>query len=330
MPDASPPRTVQRLFAACSGADAAALVHAAHAAGLEVVAPFDADTADAPWVEDADWDAPLIARSPDDDPWADAQRLVSAALDAGADALHPGAGGSPTLARLAIASGLGWMGAAPELLEDWEGAVARAAEATGVAAHAEGMAAPVEVGVLADAAAVVVLGARRSRGAGLVEVEACPEPMARAAADLAAALSLRGLASFTFAGTPSGRVVLTRALPWLPAWPDFDAALDADLFGAQLQLLLAEAPGWPARPAVRPTVAAVLTADTDQDEVPELPSPATSLAGLAGVRAGAPIGVLRRSADTLADARAALLDALHDLPTDLTADLRALLAPEPG
>lgn len=320
MPDVSPPRTVQRVFVACTGPDAAALVQRVHAMGLEAVAAFDEASAEAPWVEAADWDAPLIARGPEDDPWADPQRLVSAALDAGADALHAGAGGSGALARLAIASGLGWVGAPPELLEGWAGALARAAAASGIA---EGAApASVEVGVLADGVRAIVLGARRTLAPGLTGVEPCPEPLARAAIALAEALPLRGLAGFQLAIDPGGRVHLGGAQPWLADWPAFDHALDADLVAAQLQLTLGEPLGWPsARPEVRPTLNAVLTAAASLDALPELPEGALVLAVAASP--GAPVAIVRCSAAS-ADAAQAAYRALR------AALDPELCAPEPG
>lgn len=338
MAEPAPRRNIERVLAACTGGDAAVIVRSVQAMGLEVIAAFDEGSADAPWVEQADWDAPLLARDAEDDPWGDPQRLVSAALDAGADAIHPGAGSiaaNGALARLATASGLAWLGVQAELLETWGAAVPEAAAATGIVVSTEPRpnADAVRVGVLGDGQGAILLGQQRLVTAGLAEVEPCVEPLARAAITLAVALRLRGLASFDLLAEPGGRVVLLGAHPSLSGWFMFDAALGADLVAAQVQLAAGEELRWDTeRPDVRPTVAAVVRSLTDCDWTDPGPlDGCTTLAGAGPVARSTPLLLLTRSAPTLLAARVQLGEALRAFPlphTNANA-LRARLFTEP-
>ena len=309
--------------------------------GLEVVATFDASTSEAPWVQSADWDAPLLARDDDDDPWSDPQRLVSAALDAGADALHPGAGASASsgaLARLAIASGLGWLGVQPELLEFWDSAVERAAAQVGVlrgSTDASG-AESARVGVLGDGARVILLGQQRLLAGGLAEVSACTDAVARAALALASTLRLNGIASFDLQEEAGGRVVILGAHPALSGWFMFDEALSANLVAAQVQLATGEELHWDSeRPTVQPTVAAVVRTVAPcewTDETLEIEGgPTTLLVGPGPIARSTPVALIARSAPSLKAARAKLSDALRalSLPDTNAASLSARLFGEP-
>ena len=333
MAEPAPRRNLQRVLAACSGGDAAIIVRSVQAMGLEVVAAFDEVSAEAPWVERADWEAPLIARDADDDPWADPQRLVSAALDAGADALHPGAGkiaASGALARLTIASGLGWLGVQPELLEEWTTLVPEAAANVGMALSCADAGETVRVGVLGDGVQAILLGQQRILTAGLAEVSACVDPLARAAISLTSALRLCGLASFDLSVDPGGRVVLRGAQPSLSGWFMFDAALGADLVAAQVQIATGELLRWDSeRPAVRPTVAAVVRtlSDCDWSDTLDDIDGATLLVGPGPVGRAIPVLLLSRTAPTLLAARVQLGEALrtYGLPHTNASALRARL-----
>lgn len=343
MIDSAPRRNLQRVLAACTGGDAAVIVRSVQAMGLEVIAAFDESSAEAPWVEQADWDAPLLVRDPDDDPWSDPQRLVSAALDAGADALHPGAGTSAAsgpLARLTTASGLAWLGVQAELLETWATAVPAAAAATGIGLRTPDDPRPstesaVRVGVLGDGTGAILLGQQRLLTAGLAEVGPCPEPLARAAITLAVALRLRGLASFDLVAEAGGRVILQGAHPSLSGWFMFDEALGADLVAAQIQLASGEALHWDTeRPEVRPTVAAVVRSVADCDWTDPGPlDGVTNLAAAGHVARSTPLLLLARSAPTLLAARVQLGEALRaccPLPHTNAAALRARLFADPA
>lgn len=337
MPEASPRRNLQRVLAACTGGDAAVVVRSVQAMGLEVIAAFDEASAEAPWVESADWEAPLVARDADDDPWGDPQRLVSAALDAGADALHPGAGqsaASTELARLTTASGLAWLGVQADLLERWAGIVAETAASTGMGIGlADRRITPpdaVRVGVIGDGLQAILLGQQRLLTAGLAEVSPCPDPIARAAIALAAALRLSGLASFDLALDPTGRVTLLAAQPSLAGWFMFDQALGADLVAAQIQIATGEGLRWESeRPVVRPTVAAVLrtVADCAWDHFADPIPGGTLLVGAGPLARSTPVLLLARSAPTLLAARVQLGEALRECPFPHTnaAALRARL-----
>ncbi len=74
MSEHTPRKSVQRVLAACSGGDAAVIVRSIQAMGLEAIAAFDEGTSEAPWLQAADWDAPLLARDADDDPNGDPNR----------------------------------------------------------------------------------------------------------------------------------------------------------------------------------------------------------------------------------------------------------------
>ncbi len=323
MPEAPPRRNLQRVLAACTGGDAAVIVRSVQAMGLEVIAAFDEASADAPWVAQADWDAPLIARDADDDPWGDPQRLVSAALDAGADALHPGAGqsaASADLARLTTASGLAWIGVQADLLERWTSVVAEAAAVTGMGVGPGDRKVggeSVRVGVLGDGGQAILLGQQRIVTAGLAEVGPCVDPLARAAIALGAALRLVGLASFDLWLAPSGRVSLLGAQPALPGWFMFDHALGADLVAAQVQIATGEPLRWETeRPEVRPTVAAVVRTlvDCDLEAAPDPGDGATLLIGPGHAARSTPVLLLARSAPTLLAARVQLAEALRGCP----------------
>ncbi len=341
MPETAPRKNVQRVLAACSGGDAAVIVRSVQAMGLEVVAAFDEATSEAPWVQTADWDAPLLARDSEDDPWSDPQRLVSAALDAGADALHPGAGASAAsgnLARLTIASGLGWLGVQPELLESWAGSVEQAANQVGVlrgSTEAYG-AESARVGVLGDGYRMTLLGQQRLLAGGLAEVSGCTDAVARAALALGSALRLNGVASFDLLEEAGGRVVILGAHPALSGWFMFDEALSANLVAAQVQLAAGEELHWDSeRPAVRPTVAAVVRTVAPCEWTEETlefdAGPTALLVGPGPIPRSTPVALIARSAPTLKAARALLSEALLALPLPDTnaASLSARLFGEP-
>ena len=324
MSEHTPRKSVQRVLAACSGGDAAVIVRSIQAMGLEAIAAFDEATSEAPWVQAADWDAPLLARDAEDDPWSDPQRLVSAALDAGADALHPGAGtsaASAALARLTIASGLGWLGVQPELLESWTSAVEQAAAQVGVLRdrdEASGLESA-RVGVLGDGHRMTLLGQQSLLAGGLAEVTGCTDAIARAALALGSALRLNGIASFDLVELPGGRVVILGAHPALSGWFMFDEALSANLVAAQVQLAAGEDLQWDSeRPTVRPTVAAVVrtTAPCEwaEDTMKLDPAQATMLVGPGPVPRSTPVALIARSGPTLQAARARVSEALLALP----------------
>jgi acetyl/propionyl-CoA carboxylase alpha subunit len=105
-------RPITRVLVADRGEVGARLVRAVEAAGLESVAVFSDADADAPYLDEAAF-AVHIPHSGPGDPYLDAVGLVTAALDSGADAVHPGFRGlarSEVFARTVHNVGLTWLG----------------------------------------------------------------------------------------------------------------------------------------------------------------------------------------------------------------------------
>lgn len=105
-------RTISRVLVADRGEVGARLVRAVEAAGLESVAVFSDADADAPYLDEAAF-AVHIPYAGAGDPYLDADGLVTAALDSGADAVHPGFRGlarSEVFARTVHNVGLTWLG----------------------------------------------------------------------------------------------------------------------------------------------------------------------------------------------------------------------------
>lgn len=111
-------RRMDRVLVADRGEGALTVARRIEAAGLEAVVVYaDADAAD-PWLDDVAY-AARIATEPGGDPYRDNLKLVSAALDAGCDAVHPGIGPGALdaeLAHMTMNVGLAWIGATPQTL----------------------------------------------------------------------------------------------------------------------------------------------------------------------------------------------------------------------
>jgi acetyl/propionyl-CoA carboxylase alpha subunit len=152
-------RPIRRVLVACRGEQAAALVSVLEAAGIETVAPFDADDSEAPYLDVAAWPVPLPPSAASAPQGMDPAALIGLALDAGADAIHPGTGPlrwSAEAARMVMNVGLAWIGARPDALAAYEDAhqVRGRAVAAGLVPGFAGSAAPdvrrVRVMVLGD------------------------------------------------------------------------------------------------------------------------------------------------------------------------------------
>lgn len=111
-------RTIQRVLVACRGEEGASVGRRIEAAGLEAVALYaDADAEDT-WLDEVAYAARIATDG--DDPYRDGLKIVSAALDAGCDAVHPGT--SPVAlsaehAHMVMNVGLAWIGSPPAALE---------------------------------------------------------------------------------------------------------------------------------------------------------------------------------------------------------------------
>ncbi len=111
-------RAIQRVLVACRGEAGASVARRIEAAEVEAVALYaDADAED-PWLDEVSY-AARIATDEGADPYRDSLRIVSAALDGGCDAIHPGFGAmalNAELAHMTANVGLAWIGSPPSVL----------------------------------------------------------------------------------------------------------------------------------------------------------------------------------------------------------------------
>ncbi|TNE85413.1 MAG: hypothetical protein EP330_25340 [Deltaproteobacteria bacterium] len=80
---------IQRVLIANRGEVARRLIRHFKAQGIETISVFSEPDVDQPWVEEADYAVYLNGRTVAET-YLDAQKIVSAAMDAAADAIHPG------------------------------------------------------------------------------------------------------------------------------------------------------------------------------------------------------------------------------------------------
>ena len=120
-------RTIQRVLVACRGEAGASIARRLEAAGIETVCAYaEADAADA-WLDEVAYASPLTSATPD--PYTDGMAVLSAALDGGCDAVHPGIGAlarAGEQAHMILNVGLAWIGCPPTVLEGLDRAAARA------------------------------------------------------------------------------------------------------------------------------------------------------------------------------------------------------------
>ncbi len=110
---------ITSLLVANRGEIARRIFRSARAAGISTTAVFSDPDARSPHVADADRSVRLPGAS-SAQTYLDAGAVVTAALTAGADAVHPGYGflaEDPAFARRVIAAGLTWVGPPPEAME---------------------------------------------------------------------------------------------------------------------------------------------------------------------------------------------------------------------
>lgn len=112
-------RTIQRVLVASRGEAGASVARRLEDAEVEAVALYaDADAEDT-WLDEVAY-AARIATAEGEDPYRNGLAIVSAALDGGCDAVHPGYGFMATNAELAHMTanvGLAWIGSPPPVLE---------------------------------------------------------------------------------------------------------------------------------------------------------------------------------------------------------------------
>jgi acetyl-CoA carboxylase, biotin carboxylase subunit len=110
---------LRRVFVANRGEIAQRVVRACHTAGIEAVAGYSDADAGAAWVRAAD-SAAWLGRSPAPASYLNADAVLRAAVETGADAIHPGYGflsENADFARRADAAGLVFVGPPPHVME---------------------------------------------------------------------------------------------------------------------------------------------------------------------------------------------------------------------
>jgi acetyl/propionyl-CoA carboxylase alpha subunit len=246
---------VRRVLLAARGELAPRLIRSYHAAGLETVIAFASTEASAPYVEEADFDVWI---GEGEAAWGDASRVVSAALDAGCDGIHPGMGPlarSLELCSLATASNVGLIGIdAPrgaELLDkDRLHARLRSHKISLAADKAEPLPDDVEVVVVADRHNTVV-GLGGFVGHELVEMGPdTASPAAAAAAErVVRALGYVGVGTVVFRNPAKEPDPSTPSFVcFVPNMPRAFALVELvhgiDLIDAQLRVALGDRLGW--------------------------------------------------------------------------------------
>lgn len=115
----------ETVLVASRGPVARSVVRTCQRLDVRAVTVHSQGDADALHVTEAD-DSVLIGPAPPEQSYLDPRRVVEAAQQSGAQAVHPGAGAlavDPAAARAVLEAGLGWVGAAPEVLEAARAAV---------------------------------------------------------------------------------------------------------------------------------------------------------------------------------------------------------------
>ena len=110
--------TIKKILVANRGEIACRIIRTAQALGYRTVALFSAADADAPHVQLAD-EAVRLGPAEASQSYLHAQRVLAAAQQSGADAIHPGYGflaENETFARQVIAAGLTWIGPPPSAM----------------------------------------------------------------------------------------------------------------------------------------------------------------------------------------------------------------------
>jgi acetyl-CoA carboxylase biotin carboxylase subunit len=106
---------LSRVLIANRGEIASRLIRACHAVGAEAVAVYSEADVEAPFVEQADR-AIAIGPAPAAESYLNVERILAAARESGAEAIHPGYGflsENPAFAEAIEAAGLTWVGPPP-------------------------------------------------------------------------------------------------------------------------------------------------------------------------------------------------------------------------
>ena len=253
----------ETVVVAARGATALRVVRTCQRLGVRAVAAHSEVDAGALPVREAD-DAVLLGPAPPEQSYLDPRRVVEAARQSGAQAVHPGSGAlahDPAAARAVLDAGLVWVGAPPEVLAALTGPGALSATATAaglpLAEHAAaGRHLSLPVLVLPDGEVVVLpevdCSVQRQAQALVAETPApglddgMRRRLARCAAHVAGAVGLRGLGAVELALLPDGPALraVTPALPVEHLVTELVTGLDL----VEQQLLLAAGEPAAARP----------------------------------------------------------------------------------
>ncbi len=236
----------ETVLVASRGPVARQVVRTCQRLGVRAVTVHSEGDAQALHVHSAD-DSVLIGPAPPEQSYLDPRRVVEAARQSGAQAVHPGSGAlavDPAAARAVLEAGLGWVGAPPRVLE-----AARAVPTGG-----SGRTVTVLVFAPAGAPAVALCDLERVDALDPCAVLASPAPglqgdERRAVLDAAAGavtdLGVRGVASVAVQvgrSAPPRSVGVRCALP--VEHPVAALLADVDLVEHQLLTAADEATGW--------------------------------------------------------------------------------------
>ena len=242
----------ETVLVASRGPVACAVVRTCQRLGVRAVTVHSEGDAEALHVAQAD-DSLLIGPAPPEDSYLDPLRVVEAARQSGAQAVHPGAGAlavDPAAARAVLDAGLTWVGAEPQVLEAARAGPGGDGRPVSVLVLAPAGAPPVAlcvlecVGDLQRVDAVDPCAVLASPAPGLAAAE--QRAVLAAAAGRVAELGVRGLATVEVHTGPRLRTGGVRCA--LPVEHPVAALLDdVDVVEQQLRAAAGETTGW--RPA---------------------------------------------------------------------------------
>ena len=331
----------ETVLVATRGPVARSVVRTCQRLGVRAVTVHSEGDAGALHVAEAD-DSVLIGPPPPEQSYLDPRRVVEAAQQSGAQAVHPGSGAlavDPAAARAVLDAGLDWVGATPEVLE-----AARSMRAEG-----SGRTVTVHVLAPAGAPAVALCDLERVDDLEPCAVLASPAPglaaderraVTDAAVEAVTGLGVRGVAAVEVRTGASARVSGVRCA--LPVEHSVAALLtDVDVVEQQLLAAAGEPTGW-RRSATTSTAALslrvyALDVHADGARITRWAQPAGAQVD-AGYREGdvvpawydpllATVTVAGSTGgDVLSRARAALQELVVEGPRTNLPQLRALLA----
>ena len=241
----------ETVLVAARGPLALRVVRTCQRLGVRAVSVHSEADAGALHVVEAD-DAVLLGPAPPEDSYLDRRRVLEAARQCGASAVHPGGGAlakDAALARDVLDAGLGWIGAPPDLLDRLGAAPVGVHGGQVLAMHLLAGPEVVPLAVLETSPSVEEPLLAAAPAPGVADPSAVVELAVRAAADG----GLRGVASAEVLVPSDGRARLRALRPWLPVeHPVSEPLTGHDLVEQQLRLAQGEAAARvPATPAER-------------------------------------------------------------------------------